>query len=90
MAFIKDSQLLIHEGTYEQALVDLARSHAHSTIDEACDLAKLGNVDQLIINHLSQRYDPHQLNSLLEEAQMIFKQTAFAYDFMTYTVPRPS
>lgn len=88
--FIKGSQLLVHEGTYEQALVDLARSHAHSTIDEACDLAKLGNVDQLIINHLSQRYDPHQLNSLLEEAQMIFKQTAFAYDFMTYTVPRPS
>ncbi len=86
--FIKGSQLLVHEGTYEQALVNLARSHSHSTIDEACALAQLGNVDQLIINHLSQRYDPHQLNSLLEEARKIFERTAFAYDFMTYTVPR--
>lgn len=88
--FIKGSQLLIHEGTYEQALVELARSHSHSTIDEACELAQLGNVDQLIINHLSQRYDPHQLNTLLEDAQIIFQQTAFAYDFMTYTVPKRS
>lgn len=88
--FIKGSQLLIHEGTYEQALVELARSHSHSTIDEACELAQLGDVDQLIINHLSQRYDPHQLNTLLEDAQIIFQQTAFAYDFMTYTVPRRS
>jgi ribonuclease Z len=48
-------------------------------------------VKQLIMTHFSPRYAPGNpvvLDDLLREAQAIFPQTALAYDFMTYDVPR--
>lgn len=86
--FVKESDVLIHEGTYENDLVHLARQHNHSTIGEACALAKAGHVKRLIVNHLSQRYEPTQLNELLKQAQDMFPSTLFAHDFMSYDVVR--
>ncbi|GEN58094.1 ribonuclease Z [Halolactibacillus alkaliphilus] len=87
-AFVANSDVLIHEGTYDKGLATLARQHNHSTMFEACLVAKAADVRALIINHLSQRYDAQMLHTLEQDARLVFPATYMAYDFMTYTVAK--
>ncbi len=50
------SSILIHEATYTSEHQDLAIERKHTTVEEACAVAKLGNVKLLIITHFSYRY----------------------------------
>jgi ribonuclease Z len=57
----------------------------HSTSVDAANDAKLMNAKQLILTHISSRYQEEALK-LLEEAKEIFSNTILAEDGMIITV----
>ena len=75
----RDSDVLIHEATYEDADQDKAIEHCHSTSKEAATIAKEANVKLLVLTHISTRYTT-DLN-IKEEAKEIFENTVVANDF---------
>ena len=80
-SFIKDSDLLVHEATFNASQEDLSYSYYHSTTTQAAQLAKEGNVKRLIITHISSRFQKIDYESLLMEARDVFPETDLAKDF---------
>lgn len=80
-AFVEASDLLVHEATFRKTQEDLAYKYYHTTAEQAAKLAKKGNVKQLILTHISSRYQAEEQESLLEEARKIFPDTVLANDF---------
>lgn len=81
----EDADLLIHESTFDDELLDKAIEDGHSTPSQAAETAKKAKVKKLILTHLSSRYKNPQ--SLLEQARKIFSNVAIAEDFMEIEVP---
>jgi len=80
-----NSDLLIHEATFAKTLADLAKDKKHSTsIDAANDAVKM-KAKQLILTHISSRYQEDAEN-LLEEAKEIFPNTIIAKDLLRITL----
>lgn len=77
----KDSDLAIIESTYLKRDENFAREYKHLTAEQAAKIAKSQKVKQLILTHISQRYE-HEGDSFLKEAKKIFKNTKLANDFM--------
>lgn len=82
----KDADILIHEATFSSNESDLAHDYFHSTTTQAADVAKQAGVKQLILTHISSRYQGDDSQRLLEEAQQVFKTTYLAKDFSRYDV----
>ncbi len=81
----KDSDILIHEATFAKALAEIAQEKKHSTsVDAAIDAKKM-NAKQLILTHISARYQSDAL-ILLEEAKEIFPNTIIAKDLLKITL----
>jgi len=77
----KDSDILIHEATFAKALAETAKNKKHSTsIDAANDAVKM-NAKQLILTHISSRYQEDAVK-LLQEAKDIFPNTILAEDLL--------
>jgi ribonuclease Z len=77
----KNSDILIHEATYSKRLAEIAKEKKHSTsVDAALDAKKM-NAKQLILTHISARYQDDALK-LLEEAKEIFPNTILAKDLL--------
>ena len=72
----RDANLLYHEATFLDNLVDRAHATFHSTAREAGEFALKSSVNQLIIGHFSSRYE--NLEPLLNEAQSVFPKTILA------------
>lgn len=70
---LKGVNLLYHEATFAQDLVDVAHKKLHSTAVEAATLASKAGVNTLLIGHFSARYKSTKI--LLEEAQSKFANT---------------
>ncbi|GGA67700.1 ribonuclease Z [Ornithinibacillus halotolerans] len=85
--FVQNADILVHEATFDKEKVKLARDYFHSTTEQAASLAKDGQVKQLILNHISSRYQEDELESLLLEARAIFPNTIIAHDFSKVTIP---
>jgi len=81
---INGVDLLYHEATFMQDMVDQARENFHSTGFQAATLAKKANVGKLILGHFSARYK--DLNPLLQEAKAHFENTFLAEDGATFPV----
>jgi len=77
----KNADLLISESTYASELKDKAEDYEHLTAGEAAKIAKKANVKQLVLTHISQRYEKKE-NVILKEAKKIFPKTELAKDFM--------
>jgi ribonuclease Z len=77
----KNSDILIHEATFAKALAEIAEEKKHSTSIDAANDAKKMNVKQLILTHISARYQDDALR-LLEEAKEIFPNTVLAEDLL--------
>ena len=73
---IKEVSLLYHEATFSDEHSDRAIKTFHSTAKQAALIANKANAKRLIIGHFSNRYP--DLNVLLEEAKIIFKNTELA------------
>ena len=78
--FAKDSSLLIHESTYKVEDKDKAELHAHSTSVDAAKIALYSNSKELILTHISTRYN--DVSDILAEAKEIFENTKIAQDLM--------
>lgn len=78
---IKASQgatVLIHEATFEDALVDEAIAKNHSTTKEAIDVGNSASVYRIILTHFSQRYPKIPV---FDETHM--HKTCIAFDLMS-------
>ena len=76
-----NSDILIHEATFAKALAEIAEEKKHSTSVDAATDAKKMNAKQLILTHISARYQENAL-MLLEEAKEIFPNTILAKDLL--------
>ena len=77
----KNSDVLIHEATFSKDLSDIAKEKKHSTATDAAIDAKKMGAKQLILTHISSRYQEDAVK-LLEEAKDIFPNTLIAKDLM--------
>ena len=78
--FAAGADLLIHDATLDNKLAERAEEDGHSTPKQAAKNAKKANVKQLILTHISARYEDTGI--LSEQAKKIFKNTQVAEDFM--------
>ncbi|MDD5191933.1 MAG: ribonuclease Z [Candidatus Nanoarchaeia archaeon] len=81
----KKSDLAIIESTYLDTEKDLARDYGHLTAKQAAQIAKQSKVKQLILTHISQRYENNE-PAILHEAKKIFPNTILAEDLMRVEV----
>lgn len=80
-----NADVLIHDSTYDDSLLEKAAEYGHSTASQAAKVAKEANVKLLVLTHISNRYKNDE--TLLEQAKSIFKNTIVARDFMSISVP---
>jgi ribonuclease Z len=83
--FAREADLLIHECTFDDDLVERAVEDRHSTPTQAAETARDAEVDQLILTHISARYN--NTLHLLTQAQSIFSKVAVAEDLMRVYLP---
>ncbi|MBC7219364.1 MAG: ribonuclease Z [Hadesarchaea archaeon] len=83
--FARGADVLIHDCTLADDLVDKAEENSHSTPSQAAEVAKRAGVRQLILMHISPRYEDDSV--LQEQARKIFPNTLVARDFMVIEVP---
>ncbi|MHA2289202.1 MAG: ribonuclease Z [Promethearchaeota archaeon] len=77
----KNSDLVIHEATFSKELSDVAKEKMHSTsVDAALDAKKMG-AKQLVLTHISSRYQEDAIK-LLEDAKEVFPNTILAIDLL--------
>ncbi|MDI6883890.1 MAG: ribonuclease Z [Hadesarchaea archaeon] len=81
----RDADVLIHDCTLADELAEKAAESAHSTPSEAAEVAKQANVRQLVLIHVSPRYEDDD-SVLLEQAKKIFPNTVVARDLMELEV----
>jgi ribonuclease Z len=75
---LKNIDLLYHEATFMTDEESKARETKHSTAKQAAMIAKLADVDKLLLGHFSARYK--DLTPILEEAKLIFANTELAIE----------
>jgi ribonuclease Z len=85
--FIKNADLLVHEATFDKDKEELAHEYFHSTTVQAASLAKAGNAKQLVLTHISSRYQHQETQILLKEARQVFENTEIAKDFYQVSIP---
>ncbi len=84
---VADSDLLICEGMFEEALLSSAVEKRHMTARQAAQIAKdAGNVKLLGLIHYSPRYSDRELKLLLKEAQEVFPNTVLTRDRMDFPI----
>ena len=86
--FAFGADVLIHDSTFDDALIEKADLDGHSTPLEAAKEAKNAKVKQLVLIHISARYPDPEV--LLSSAQRVFQNTLVARDFMELELPPSS
>lgn len=84
--FVKGADLLIHEATFTSDKVELAQNYFHSTNTEAASLAAKSSIKQLLLTHISSRYQTEDDQRILAEAREIFPETYLAKDFFQFHI----
>ncbi len=75
---IKGVDVLYHEATFAESELNRAEKTAHSTARQAAEIAKMAEVEKLVVGHFSSRYT--ELETLLHEAQAVFPKTELAFE----------
>jgi len=83
--FAANADLVIHDATFDDTLVDKADLDGHSTPSQAAQQAAKANAKKLVLTHISARYADTAI--LLEQAQKIFRDVLVAEDFMELELP---
>lgn len=83
---VKNSDLFVCEGMFENALEEDAREKKHMTALQAAVIARAACVKKLALIHYSPRYADAELRILLEEAQSIFPDTELSRDRMIFPI----
>lgn len=79
-----DSDVLIHEATFDDSLMERAAEDGHSTAGQAAEIAAAAKVKLLVLTHVSSRYPDG--NILMDQAIKIFPNTRVAEDLMEIEV----
>jgi ribonuclease Z len=89
VALAAHADVLVHEATFAKDEESLAYNYYHSTTFQAANVAYEAEVQQLILTHISSRYQTEEdYKELLEEARSVFPAVALAKDFWSYKIPR--
>jgi ribonuclease Z len=83
--FAENADLLIHDATFDDELLEKAREDGHSTPSQAVKTAKRAGAKRLVLTHISARYKEPSL--LLEQAKKVFLHVDVAEDFMKIDLP---
>jgi ribonuclease Z len=78
------ANLLYHESTFAESLLDKAKQTGHSTARQAAQTAKEAGVKRLLLGHFSSRY--RSLTVLLNEARQLFEDSELAVEGTSYTL----
>ena len=78
--FADRADLIIHDCTFDDSLIEKASVDGHSTPTQAAGQAKAAGAKQLVLSHISARYPNAEL--LLEQAKKTFPNSLLAEDFM--------
>ena len=81
----ENADLLIHEATFDDELMERAMEDGHSTPSMAAETAKEAGAKWLVLTHISARYKDAGL--LLEQARKVFSNTDVAQDFLRLELP---
>lgn len=81
---ISNADLLYHESTFMNNMLERAQSTYHTTALQAGEVALRTNAKKLLIGHFSARYKT--LNELLEETQSVFPDTELAIEGKTFVI----
>ncbi|QSS98567.1 ribonuclease Z [Pontibacillus sp. ALD_SL1] len=84
--FVKNADVLVHEATFAENEDELAFNYYHSTTAQAARIARDAGVTQLILTHISSRYQDNDLEQLLNEAKNYFSNTEIAADLKQFKV----
>lgn len=84
---VKNSDLLICEGMFEEALADQAKEKKHMTASQCATIAKEADVKRMCMIHYSPRYTDKELHVLLEEARKIWPKAELSRDRMIIDIP---
>jgi ribonuclease Z len=83
--FGANADLVIHDATFDDGLVEKAELDGHSTPSQAALQAKRAKAKMLALTHISARYADTAL--LLEQAKKVFENTIVAEDFLVLELP---
>ncbi len=81
----RDADVLVAECSYRHADLDRAAQHHHLTTRQIGRLAKRAGVGELILQHVSSRYDHAELPALLDEVRVEFPKARFPEGWATTT-----
>lgn len=84
---VKNSDLLICEGMFEDELIDQAKEKKHMTASQAATIAKDSNSKRMAMIHYSPRYTDKDLEKLLRQAQQIYPNAELTRDRAHYEIP---
>ena len=76
--YVADADMLVIEATFLDRDAATARDYGHLTAAEAAAFAAANDVRQLVLTHMSGRYEDDEI---LAEAARIFPNTRIAADF---------
>jgi ribonuclease Z len=83
--FIKNSNLLVCDATFEPGMEELAEERNHMTASQAAGLAKQAKVKKLVLTHISERYDRKE-NEVLKKVSKIFHSPFLVQDLSVVEV----
>jgi len=81
---ISNVDLLYHESTFLNDMLERAQSTHHTTALQAGQVALKTNAKKLLLGHFSARYKT--LNELLDEARTVFPDTELAVEGKTFVI----
>jgi ribonuclease Z len=81
---VSKADILYHEATFLHDKLETAHKTFHSTAKEAANLARMADVDRLLIGHFSSRYK--DIGPLLYEAQSVFPNTVAVNDGDVFSI----
>ena len=82
---VKGVDLLYHEATFADDMIERAHNTYHSTAKEAASIGRDAEVGKLILGHFSARY--RELDVILEEAKTVFEESYLAIEGTKFEVP---
>lgn len=80
----KGADILIHDGTFDSELEDIAEDYGHTTAFQAAEIAKKAKVEKLFLTHISPRYLDHRV--IEKDARKVFKNSFVSKDFQEVEV----
>lgn len=83
----QDADVLIHEATYADQDLEMARDRKHSTIRQAATIARDAGARRFVATHFSTRYDGPSIRILEEEGREVFPDLIMARDLLRVAIP---